>query len=172
MEAIATEFKTEANRILDFVIEKLKVYPGQDLPIGAGTIEGARGLFLGSLDGDCYIKIFTEDSFHCWDAIYDRDEESLIRTFKEEVSDRAPMFSKMATSILEFVLARRRDLVTEEEEDQVWKDTGNLIRLAIQYAHLRRAPKFNSDGERKYTVRYVPKLSVKSAAEKWGVSLE
>lgn len=170
MDLLTSEFKERSVRLIDECIVKLQQYKG-NLPINLGLIQMGKNMFITPIEGDCLIKMFIEDSVDSWDAIKNRDEDALIATFKGEVQDRAPLMQDMFGRIIDFLLKNRRELFEEEFEEYLWDETGELIKIAIRFAHLKREPKVNTDGVMKYTRRYEPSLRIKKQAEQWGVDL-
>lgn len=170
MEVLAVEFKDRSLKTIDNVVDKLKEYKGE-LPFNLGLVEMAKNFFIHPIDGDCLVNMFIEDSMDSWDAIHNRDEDALIATFTEEVGDRAPAMQGLFKNIIDFGLKNRRDLFEESYENFLWEEVGELVKIAIRYAHLRRVPKVKPDGSIGYTKKYMSKLSIKKNAEKWGVEL-
>ena len=170
MESLAASFKDRSLKVIDVCVEKLQEYKGT-LPFNIGLIQMGKTMFLDSIEGDCIISIFIDDSVDSWDAIKERNEELLIETFKSEVSDRAPMMQSLFSNIIDFLLKKRSDIFEKEFEDYLWNEVDELIKISIKFAHLKREWKKKSDGKEGYTVRYKPGFSVKKHAENWGVDI-
>jgi hypothetical protein len=170
MDHLSNEFKSRSVVVIDKIMVKLQNYPGE-IPFSVGMIQMAKSFFIDPLDGHSLIKVFIEDSAHVWDAIHDRNEEDLIKAFNSEVLDRAPMMTGMISKVLDFAITNRNKLFGDEFENYLWDEVGDLIKISIEYAHLKRERHPNADGVMKYTQRFVPNLSLKKESEKWGVHL-
>lgn len=170
MDHLSREFKTKSDTIITNLLEKLGKYEGT-LPVPIPAIQLAKGFMLDPLDGHARIKMFIEDSHHTWDAVKARDEAQLIEALKEEVAEKAPGSAGMVANIVDFALTNRHDLLGEEFENYLWTEVGDLIKISIEYAWLKREMRRNDEGVLKPTQRFAPKVSLKKNAETWGIEL-
>lgn len=170
MDSIAEEFKAKSSSLIEDCLECLKNYGGE-LPISMGMINMGKSMFYDPLEGETLIRTFVEDSSHTWDAVRERDVELLASVCNEEAQERAPMFASMVGKIIDFLLKNRRELCSEEFEEHVWSEVEELIKMSIQYVHLKRNPKKKPDGTVGYTSMFIKGFSVKEQAHRWNLDL-
>jgi hypothetical protein len=190
---IAQEFKQVLSKIIDEIVNKLKIYKGS-LPIPVEFIDFGVTLFKTQACPEKSIESFIERCFpdedlvkdlngsilkdkdgkpiNVWDQIKVKNETVLIEIGRKMFEQQFPMLAVQGTQILSFVLKNRTELLGEELEDKLWKIGEDLIQKAIKYTHLRRHPKINPEtGISQYTMRFAPKMKVKDEAKKWNVDL-
>lgn len=170
MDHLSKEFKARSDKIIDGILVKVSQYKG-DLPINPAMLQMGKSFMLDPLDGHARIKMFMEDSYHVWDSIHARDEKALIEALGKEVESKAPSASGLMSNVVNFVLSNRDQLLGKEYEEFLWNEVGDLIRMSIEYAHLKRERRPNEKGDLRYTVRFVPDVKLKVEAEKWDVTL-
>ena len=170
MDHLSKEFKTKSDIVIDKLLVKLETFPG-DLPFPVQMIRIAKGFMLDPLDGHDRIKMFIEDSHHTWDAIKSRDEVSLIKALNDEVEEKAPGSAAIVTRLVDFALSNRDSLLGKDLEGYLWHEVGELIKISIEYAHLKRERRKKPDGSYGYTISFASKLKLKSQAETWGIDL-
>lgn len=171
MDLLAHEFKNKSIKIIDASLSKLQEYKGQ-LPFNLGLIQMGKNMFILPMEGDSLINMFIEDSSHSWDAIKAKNEDEIIKTLNSEVKDKAPLLQSIISDTINFLLKNRRDLFDVEFEDYLWNEVGDLVKIAIKFAHIKRCPKLNPEGVMKYTCGYAPSLSIKKHSATWGVCLD
>jgi hypothetical protein len=193
MDVLASNFKEKSIRIINECLEKFREFKGQ-LPFKVEDLENAKTNYLMHMDGDCIVDLFIKNSADSWNDIKDRNEEALIQAFKTRVEEEsttgpvsqvknpladmihsmmANMKAKILASIvpwLEFILKNRKVLFDESFENHLWEEVGELVRISLKFAHLKRNPKMK-DGVMKYQSPEYPKLHIKADAVKWGVDL-
>lgn len=182
---LAQEFKRNLSVIISEIIAKIKMYKGP-IPVPVELLDFGLMMFNSQGCPEKLIETFIQKSFpdpdpkvpvmdvpavNPWDAIKARDEAELINMGRKMVSEEYSMFETQSEEILNFVMTNRKELIGDEMEDRLWNRAGDLIRIAIRYAHLRRHPRPNAEGVLQYTSRFVPKMSIKKEAEKWEVEL-
>lgn len=168
-QELAKEIKEEILCLSDVVLQKLKNNP---LPVPFTLIQSAKNNFLDNADPEVITENLILNSHPIWNDIKLRKEESVIQVVSVLVEKQAPFFSPMFASIKEKFMATRKEILDEKMETQIWSTADSLIRKSIQYSHLKREPKLNKDGFMKYTGRFAVKMSVRSLAEEWGVTLD
>lgn len=135
-------------------------------------------------DHDEFIEIIVNETHDYWDYVKERDEERILDISNEQIRDCGnDSVSQFGEKLFNHVLKHRCDFFTKEFEEGLWEEGDSLIRKVIQYVHLRRNPKRNTDGvlEMKtkadgsqapiYQTAYASKISVTKNAKTWGVEL-
>lgn len=179
---LSQDFKRKLSAIITELVPKIKAYKGV-FPIPVELLDFGVLLFNTQGCPEKLIETFIQKSFpdpknpnseplpNPWDAIKARDEAELIKMGRKMVSDEYSAFQDQGEEVLTFIMKNRKELIGDALEQKLWNETGELIKIAIRYAHLRRHPRPNPEGILQYTSRFVPKLSIKKEAEKWEVKL-
>ena len=121
---------------------------------------------------DLMMDKFIERSKCYWDAIYNKEEKTLLDSililFKDLPEDQVKSMSNLFTA----KDANGLSVITQEKKDVIWNYVWSFIKISIKHIHITRQPKINDRGVRSYTVEYFKEISIRINAEKWKIQVD
>ena len=141
---------------------------GTNPPITKFVLMTGRSFFVGKTD-DLLIDQFCQKSWQYWDRIKSRDEEFFLKNAASIFAGIPDLFISQFVSLITMDYNGSR-LISKETLDDMWAHLEAMVKISIRYVHERRTPK-KVDSVMKYTVGYVPGLSIKKNVELFEVTI-
>ncbi len=109
---------------------------------------------------------FIDLSYQHWTQIHDRDETFFLENSSTIFDNISPYHIDIFKPLFD------KNVIDDNDKTHIWKHMVGMIKISILYIHTCRGPTFDTEGNKKYAYKYMPRVKIGKWARLVELTLE